>query len=425
MSKKSLATATAVTSMLKTNSIVVEIGGSIRRITLDNFMNAIQTGALELRQYAWGVPIMQSKQSSPAWGRVGNLDMWAEYKSQMGRYLLTNDGLMAKLSASDSTKFADGTTVDETKGHIVFHAPRLYYLVKEDSVTGVPYLWGSMQPISGHYIEAPTIGAYKGYVLGNKLVSRSGYAPTGNNTIYAFWTAARANGNNFGLTNYDHRRFMKMISLFEFGNANDQVNVGYGCCGDGNTWDKTSGLLTGATASLGDACGSIDISSVAGNSKSSRVNLFGLEDPWGWQWEFTQGIYCGNSGNDAQSGTEVFIYQGNRLPSDSELKTTPSGDFRQLTRLISDWMYIKEETLGEYFDLIPSVNGGDSNSYWADAHVSNATGQVVLFGGTAGNGAACGLASVASDDAWSGAWASYGSRLAYYGTPTIVNGADL
>ena len=426
MSKKSLATATAVTSMLKTNSIVVEIGGSIRRITLDNFMNAIQTGALELRQYAWGVPIMQSKQSSPAWGRVGNLDMWAEYKSQMGRYLLTNNGLMAKLSTSDSTKFADGTRVDETKGHVVFHAPRLYYLVKEDSITGVPYLWGSMQPISGHYIEAPTIGAYKGYVLNNKLVSRSGYAPTGNMTINAFWNAARANGNNFGLTNYDHRRFMKMISLFEFGNANDQENVGYGCCGDGNTWDKTYGLLTGATASLGDACGSIDISSVAGNSKSSRVNLFGIEDPWGWLWEFTQGIYCGNSGNDAQSGKEVFIYQGNRLPSDSELKTTPSGDFRQLTRIATSTEgWIGEETLGEYFDLIPTRHGGGSNSYWCDYHWVNTTGQVVLFGGYANYGAFCGLACVSSIYAWSVTWACYGSRLAYYGTPTIVNGADL
>lgn len=424
MAKKSLASVASVTSMLKTNSIIVEIGGSIRRITLDAFMDAIQTGALNLRQYAWGVPLMQGKQSSPAWGRVGNLDMWAEYKSQMGRYLLTNDGKMAKLSTTDSTKFADGTTVDETKGHIVFHAPRLYYLVKEDSVSGVPYLWGSMQPISGHYIEAPTIGAYKGYILSGKLVSRSGYAPTGNKTITDFWNAARANGKDFGLNNYDHRRFMKMISLFEYGNTNDQVNIGYGCCGDGNTWDKTNALLTGATASLGDACGSIDISSVAGNTKSTRVSLFGIEDAWGWQWEFTQGIYCGNSGNDAQDGTEVFIYQGNRLPTSNELKTTPSGDFRKLTRLTSEG-WIKTETLGENFDLIPSVHGADSNSYWCDYHRCNNTGQVVLFGGSAFSGASCGLASVDSSAAWSFAWTFCGSRLAYYGTPTIVNGADL
>ena len=79
MAKKNLATAQSVTSALRTNSVLLEVGGSIRRITIDNLMNVINTGDEQLlRQVAWGVPCKQN-QSSQAWGLVGNTGMFAEY----------------------------------------------------------------------------------------------------------------------------------------------------------------------------------------------------------------------------------------------------------------------------------------------------------------------------------------------------------
>lgn len=48
--------------------------------------------------------------------------------------------------------FADGTAVDETKGHVMWIGPRLYYRVQTDSVSGVPVLWLSMLPIGGEFI---------------------------------------------------------------------------------------------------------------------------------------------------------------------------------------------------------------------------------------------------------------------------------
>ena len=75
---KSLATVTEVQEIIRTNSILVEVDGSIRRITLDKFIDAINSGETELlRSVAWGIPIKQAVQSSSSWGRVGNLDMWA------------------------------------------------------------------------------------------------------------------------------------------------------------------------------------------------------------------------------------------------------------------------------------------------------------------------------------------------------------
>lgn len=432
-----LAKVGAVNSILASNYVMVEIGGSIKRISVKDFMNSIQAGSLNLSQYAWGVPIYQSPSSktSPEWGRVGNLDMWEQYKETMGRYLLTQDGRLAKLSKTNSNYFADGTTVDETKGNIMFHAPRLYYLVKTDAVTGIPYLWASSLPIGGHYIESPCLGAYKADVIADKLVSRSGRVPRVGLTISQFWAKARANGNDYGLVNYDLRRFMMMIQLFEYGSPNCQTKIGYGIGGsvNGDFWGAASKLTTGATKTLGDSCGSIPIDALPDGTagkpasvNSSRVSLFGIEDAWNWEYEITQNIYFGKSENTGQTGKEVFIYEGNRMPTDAELTTKPAGDYRKLERMDGEG-YVSKMALGEYFDLIAqSTTGGGSNNYWCDYFWRDlATGQLCLFGGFSNRGSNNGLASVASNDAFSVTNSLCGARIAYYGKTQYVNGADL
>lgn len=440
MAKKNLGNATAVTSLLKTNSVLAEVNGSVRRITLDNLMNAMNTDDEQLlRQMAWGVPIKQNA-SSPEWGVIGNIGMWNEYKSMVGRYLVTNDGKAAKLSPVNSGIFADGTTLDETKGHVMVIAPRLYYTIKRDAASGIDYLWMSMNPIGGHFIgdadggDYICVGAYKAYLNGTALTSRSGVKPTGSKTISQFWTAAQVNGKNWGLVNYDHRRYMMMLCLSEYGNPNAQAKIGYGVAGSGgwkDLWGGTTSLLTGATKALGDSNGKINITVTNGEVVGvdcSRVNLNGFEDAWGWQWEMIQGAYFGNSENTAQTGNEFYIYEGNRMPSDAELATHPSGKYRQIVRrtlTANSEGYVTKMTLGEYFDLIATTLGGGSNSYWCDYEYANNTGQLLLWGGNATGGSTCGLGYVSSRRAFSYSDASYGSRLAYYGPLTFMDGKEL
>ena len=436
MAKKNLATATAVTTMQQGNSVIIEVGGSIRRITLEKLIDAINVGDAELlHSVAWGVALKQN-QSSTNWGALlGNSAMFEEYLSKGGRYLVKNNGQAAKLSPTNSGIYADGTTLDETKGHVMVIFPDLYYRVVHDSVTGLDYLWMSMIPIGGKVIKRPCIGAYKGSMSSTALVSRSGVAPAGNKTISAFWTAAQVNGRNWGLTNYDHRKFMMMLHLSKTGldataNPNVQSQLGNGVTGSANgAWDAVSTAMhTGETKLLGDAYDStiLEWTNAAGNAveDASHVSLFGIEDPYGWQWEMIQGIYCGNSGNAGQTGAEVFIYEGNRMPTAAELSSHPSGDYRQFNRLTSEG-YVKKEILGDDFDLFPTEVGGGSTSYWCDYSYANATGQLVLWGGVAGGGAYCGLACVYSNVAFSHSGAGIGARLAYYGDITIVNGADI
>ena len=425
-----------VSSILRSNTVLVEVGGSVRRISVENFMNAINQGDEQmLRQVAWGIPIKQSIQTSTNYGVIGNTAAWTEYKLYCGRYLVTNDGRAAKLSPTNSAVFADGTQVDETKGHVMWIGPRLYYRVQTDSVSGVPVLWLSMLPIGGEYIGGANggmyncIGAYKGSMSGSALVSRSGAVPAGSKTISAFWTAAQANGKDWGLTDYDQGKLILALGLSQYGDTNIQAKLGNGVCGSVNKdlWNAAAKLTTGATKSLGDSWGKVSISVVNGENTGtdcSRVNLMGIEDPYGWQWEMIQGVYCGSSENNTQSGTEIFIYKGNRLPTSTELTSHPNGEYRTAERLTSSGQ-VQELILGAHFDIFPKKIGGNSTSYWADYSWAAPNGQLVLWGGTAASGASCGLAYADSGDAWSNSYAGIGSRLAFFGDLTFVNGAQL
>lgn len=444
MANQDLGTATLVTSALKSNSVLIEVSGSIRRITLDNLMNVLNSGdEMLLRQVAWGVPLKQN-QSGQAWGVIGNTGMRAEYEAQCGRYLVTPKGLAAKLSPTNSAVYADGTTLDETKGNVMFIGPRLYYVVKQDAASGIYYLWLSQLPIGGHYIgnchndEYICVGAYKGSMSGSTLVSRSGVAPAGTKTIEQFWTAAQVNGKDWGLTNYDHRRYMMMLGLGHYGNPNIQTQLGNGVCGEGSykdVWAVAAKLLTGATKSLGDALAKVTIANIVNatdstihTTNSSRVNLFGIEDPYGWQWEMIQGVYCGNSENTSQTGQEIFIYEGNRMPTAAELSSHPNGKYRQLARrtvTANSEGYVTKMILGEYFDIFGTAIGGGATSYWGDYEYINNTGQLVLWGGSANLGSCCGLGCAYSPYAFSASFSHFGSRLAYYGPLTFMSGKQL
>lgn len=432
---KNLATANTVTSMVKDNCIFIEVGGAIRRIKLSDLASAIQTNQLDLNLIAWGNPIKQD-QDSQNWGRIGNISLWEEYKRSVGRYLVKTGGeKMAKLSATNSSIFADGTSVDESKGDVMVVAPRLYYVVKYDASLGCEVLWQSQYPIGGYYIEHPMIGAYMGSIEGGALHSRSGknLDTSGSRTIRDFWNLARVNGKDYGITCYEHRQWGMMANLSEFGNPNVQSNIGNGVGGEGewaDNWGGASVLKTGATISLGDSCGKIPIT-LTNAPNASRISLFGVEDWCNWQWECTQGIYFGSSNNSGQTGLEAFIYEGNRLPTDAELKSHPSGTYRTIQRLGSAETWVAKMVIGEHFDLIPSQGGGGSGSRWGDKYWcydgnGKPAGQLCLWGGDSHFRSLGGLGCVGSDSAFDNRWTSIGARLAYYGAlPTIVNGADL
>lgn len=421
---KNLATANTVTSMVKDNCIFIEVGGAIRRIKLSDLASAIQTNQLDLSLIAWGTYLKET--DGTQWGVCGNQTKWNEFKASLGRYLLTNDGKMAKLSRSNSAYFEDGTAVDESKGHVMFHTPhRLYYLVKYDASVGCNVLWGSLYPISEHYIDHPTFGAYMASLVGNNLVSRSGLGVAKSKNISEFWAYARNNGKDFGVLDYETLKIIPMLVLWESGSSNAQAKFGCGPTGSTSTWDKVNGLTTGATKSLGDNNGTISLKDLTGNADACHVNLFGIENPWGWYWHMIQGIYFGSSDNSGQSGTEAFVYKGNRMPTSAELVGHPTGDYRTFARNVNSGG-VQKLVLGDYFDIMPKTVGAENSSaYYCDYSWANSTGQLLLFGGSAGDALRCGSFFVHSSSGFGLRYSDCGVRLAFYGNPTYVSGADL
>lgn len=434
---KNLAEATPVSALAQGNSLFAEVDGSVRRITLADFQSALNSDQEQLLQsVAWGIPLKYGVQSSPAWGVVGNQSAWAAYRAKIGRYACTSKsaGIIqaAKLHPNDSSMLVDGTAVatDGTQTVMVI-APRLYYLVRSGET--YPTLWLSEFPISEHYFATTAdgkyivAGAYKGRVIDSKLVSVAGGKFGQSLSLATFWARAQNFNTGMGVINYDFLRWFQSICLQEAaGNANAQASLGYGPGGgSGITWNTFNAsdvlTLTGKTEGLGDATGTVEISTDdGGNSNSCHVSVAGIEDFWNSQFEMVQGVYFGASNNEAQDGTEMFIYSGNRIPTSTELSTKPEGSFRQLTRLTSDG-YVKEIVCGEWFDTLPSAVGGGSTSYFCDYFYQNsAAGQLFLGGGSSGLGSAAGPFSVDSYRAFGLASSNFGARPAFYGTVEFV-----
>ena len=51
--------------------------------------------------------------------------------------------------------------------------------------------------------------------------------------------------------------------------------------------------------------------------------------------------------------------------------------------------------------------------------------ELLNVGGNANNGSQCGLSCANSNNAFSDSWTSLGARLAFYGEPELVSGAEI
>lgn len=375
-------------------------------LTLPNVSLVMGTGKTYcIPENAWGLTIPVD--GSTTYEFKGSTTAWNAYKSKIGRYLLKYNGDAYKLSSSDSTKLANGTTFAVDDGNVMVRLPRLSYMVVRDSA-GRDTVWMSEEPVMRNVIEEQWVGAYLASHDGTRLRSKKGQAVAASRTINTFWTQAQANGSAWGLANYQQRILMALIYLSQYRSLDSQAALGYGMNGNTNNWDAAYGKPTGETSSLGDSCGT-----VAGGTSlaaAKHISLFGLEDIYGWYWEMIQGMFLINN--------TCYVYEGNRMPDSEELASHPKGNYRSFTRVASNG-YITKLVGGEYFDVMPAAVGGGSASYWCDYTWQASSGQVLLWGGYADYGSHCGVACSASNNVWSHSDSDISARLAYYGKVNI------
>lgn len=141
----------------------------------------------------------------------------------------------------------------------------------------------------------------------------------------------------------------------------------------------------------------------------------GLENPFGHIWQWTDGInvrISPDSDNGGDGLSKVFVTDNPEYFNDSNYD-----NMSYIGNEARSDGYIKEIIFGEGGEIMPSVVGGSSTTYFCDYHYTNIpateTLRGVLFGGNANSGANAGFGSAYSYYAPSKTSAHIGSRLCF------------
>lgn len=354
--------------------------------------------------------------SNPAFV-VNNRGAAELYQSQMGGYaFFIKDGKVyaAKLNGADWTKFADGTaftTALEQVCETMVHVPDCHFKGE-----GKTLHFGGTVPIDGGKVfDSPHwVGAYKiSYDANNKAHSRPDVTPKHSQTMSQFWAAAQLLGSEWGLANYGFHCLINALFQARYGNLNSQSVIGAGF--QTSSWEAARDVPMGLLKHLGDGSGNVYYTD-ATIGDQYPVKLFGFEDLWGKLWEFRPGIRF-YMDDDVR---KAVVYSGNQVSN------TATGREFVCSVQSASGAYVKSMECGQFWDMIAqNVTGGGSTTYYCDGYYAATGGQLLFVGGNADRGARCGLAYAVSSNAFSASYAYIGARLAFYGEPEIVSGAQL
>ncbi len=405
---KKITEAPLISSMLSSQSFLVEAGDSLKRIKLANIEEALASSFTT-------PPTTYTLEgtSSPEF----DLDSkWAAqvYQSYMGGYMMkivSGKAYAAKLDPSNWNYFADGTAVDDaSKYETMVHLPKCHF-----KASGKTMHFGGLSAVSGgKTFDSPEwVGAYLGYVdSSNVLHSRPDVSPSHSHTMTDFWKYAQSNNSNFGLANYGFHCLINALFQASYGNLNSQSVVGAGW--QSSNWEACRNVNMGLLRELGDGTGSVLYNdSTVGDQHPTK--LFGFEDLWSKLWEFRPGVRFYMDGDTRYA----VAYSGNIVSN------TADGRKFQVTLSSASGAYVTQMELGEYWDMLPKTTGGGATTYYCDGVWAATTGELLRVGGLADSGSLCGLSCAFSYNGFSFSNTRIGARLAFYGSPIIVDGSEL
>ena len=245
---------------------------------------------------------------------------------------------------------------------------------------------------------------------------------------------AGLNGAGWNCMTYDAQKAIFWLFAIEYATRDTQADFnasksgdGYaqGGLGDGVTnlnetkWSNFNNYYPfvpcGYTDSIGNGTGTVELS-MPEEYDTSILKTYvpryrGIENPFGHIWQWTDGVNVRiNPGDEGTS--EVFV-----CSDPSKFSDTGYDGYSHVGNEARTEGYIKEIIFGDGGEIIPSVVGGSSSTFFPDYHYTNIPSAVqlrgLLFGGNATSGANAGLASAGSANVPSNTRASVGSRLCF------------
>ena len=423
-------------------------------------------------KFAYGVQ-WDKTATSPDCTRVGNMLLHAmlPVQSQMRGCLLNDNGEVVKyLAESGWTE----ETLDGSMGQVMVEIPEFYWKFTESGNTQTVML--SQVPIEGYakvskrYVSAyeatidnngntgttnssqyklasvkNTTARYRGCgnVASNDETYKSGLGmPRTNLTLQTYRESARRRKpSTYEWNCYDYMTHKILYWLFvvEFATRHTQKAVdstttisGYKTGGLGNgvttvnntEWTNLYGnypiVPCGTSDSLGNGTGEVSYavpSSGAGETWTTvKVPRYrGIENPFGHIWKQTDGIKVEVEPGGTTSGeSKVYVcYTPTNYNSTSDVI-----NYNYIGNEERSQGNVKEIFFGPSGDLLTSVNGGGSNTYYGDYHYVKTDNTAteyrsVRFGGTAIYGALAGFVCANSIYGLSTTSTLFGSRLCF------------
>ena len=402
--------------------------------------------------------------SSPTCTRIGNTDLHKSLPvhSRMKGCLLDDDGNVVEyLNPNDWT----GNVLDGSRGQVMVEIPAHYRKFETDGNKRRVRI--SELPLAGYHVVPKTyVSAYEATVQRStsKLASVKNtsvdYRGGGNNSEWdgtyrsmCGMPATSISRTNFrkyarnrkttttewNCMTYDVQKTLYWLFVVEYATLNSQAaynpaltsegfrqgGLGSGVTNlNGTLWSTFNGynpvIPCGTTDSLGNNTGEVIYTMPTEYDSSNTIEVQvpryrGVENPFGHIWQWTDGINVRISPTEANGGdglSKVFVCSD---PS----KFTDSGytGYSHVGNEARAEGYVKEVIFGNGGEIMPSVCGGGSTTYFCDYHYTNIptseTLRGVLFGGGADDGAAAGFAYANSYRVPSYANAHFGSRLCF------------
>lgn len=394
--------------------------------------------------------------------RIGNM---AYHKtlpvhSKMKGCLLSDDGAVLKyLDADDWT----GETRDGSQGQVMVEVPEHY--MRFDTEGNKQRVYVSEVPFPGaKKIKKYYVAAYEASLQRstNKLCSvvntdadyRGGNNTSGWDGTYRSLLgrpATNISSTNFreyarnrksGSTEWNKIPYSLWKDLYwlfvieyatlnsqkAYNSAKDSNGYAQGGLGEGVTtldwtkWTNFNGnnpfIPCGYTDSLGNGTGEVEYSMPTeydSTIKKVKVNRYhGIENIFGHIWKWVDGINVRISPNSPTGDglSKIYVTDNPEHFNDSGYDNmTYIGDEARTGA------YVKEIIFGEGGEIMPSVVGGSSSTYFCDYHYTNIptseTLRGVLFGGTANDGSDAGLVFAPSGTVPSDTSTDFGSRLCF------------
>lgn len=410
-------------------------------------------------RYAYGVE-WDTASSSPDGVRVGNMQLHRELpiQSKMKGAVLDNKGGINKyLGTSWSDSDVQLASGEPENFSIMTMIPRHWYKFYFNGTKFRCMI--SAIPLPGYkYVDDFFISSYEATIYRSKdlLMSRLGVDSTyneyrgGDNTAEwdgtyrsllgrpvtnltrdQFRQAARKRGSGWEMYTYNAHKILFWLFAVEYATLDSQkpfnaqkdangfaqggLGPGPAQMTDWTNFNNANPLIPcGYTNEFGNGSGEkayVVKNASGGTHATLMANRYrGIENPFGHIWKYTDGANIQVTTGDA--GLSILW----TTDDPSNFSDTSYTGYDKKGNICCTNGYAKKMLLGEDGDIVATEVGGSSSTYWCDYYYTNTSAnrmQVVLVGGSAGNGSAAGLASVDSGSAPSAAYRNAGSRLCF------------